>query len=303
MPLSSKRLAGPGYIILNTLRVMNIIGLLAVVTASVVMLVNAFTANISKFFFFDAVSHVITFFISIFLAISEMSLFRSYFQRNWPLFGPDHSFVMLGLSMVVLGVNILGNMNKQAMSQKALGLAFWRIVLASAIIVLVLGVFNIVASYVFRDKKLGITARKVRSHGAVAIPDQPEYYAPSMTKKAPLSIRTTLPSSSASLPTASSIYSPVKSIKTPTSATKTSAATAALRFPARAYRAARESILPSYHSSSPTRTRVTPTETSRPMEISAPMNINPQFAHLVKPDNDHHPSRREQEGASPGGWV
>lgn len=48
MPLSSKRLAGPGYIILNVLRVMNIIGLLAVVTASVVMLVNAFTTNISK---------------------------------------------------------------------------------------------------------------------------------------------------------------------------------------------------------------------------------------------------------------
>lgn len=48
MGLSSKNLAGPGYIILNVLRVMNIIGLLAVVTASVVMLVNAFTTNISK---------------------------------------------------------------------------------------------------------------------------------------------------------------------------------------------------------------------------------------------------------------
>lgn len=45
---SSKRLAGPGYIILNVLRVLNIIGLLAVVTASIVMLVNAFTTNISK---------------------------------------------------------------------------------------------------------------------------------------------------------------------------------------------------------------------------------------------------------------
>lgn len=50
MPLSSKQLAGPGYIILNVLRVMNIIGLLAVVTASIVMLVNAFTTNISKVF-------------------------------------------------------------------------------------------------------------------------------------------------------------------------------------------------------------------------------------------------------------
>lgn len=48
MALSRKRLAGPGYIILNVLRAMNIIGLLAVVTASVVMLVNAFTTNISN---------------------------------------------------------------------------------------------------------------------------------------------------------------------------------------------------------------------------------------------------------------
>ncbi len=74
-----------------------------------------------------------------------MGIFRSYFHRNWPLFGPDHGFMMLGLAMVVLGVNILGNMNKQAMSVKTLGLPFWRIVLSSAIIVLVLGFFNIIS--------------------------------------------------------------------------------------------------------------------------------------------------------------
>lgn len=58
MTLSPKSLAGPGYIILNGIRVMNVIGLLAVVTASVVMLVK--TSVASKFFFFDAVSHVLT---------------------------------------------------------------------------------------------------------------------------------------------------------------------------------------------------------------------------------------------------
>lgn len=58
MTLSNKSLAGPGYIILNAIRVMNIIALLAVIAASVVMLVK--TSVASKFFFFDAVSHVIT---------------------------------------------------------------------------------------------------------------------------------------------------------------------------------------------------------------------------------------------------
>jgi hypothetical protein len=45
MPLTSKRLAGPGYIILNVLRAMNITGLLAVIAASVVMVVKTFTVS------------------------------------------------------------------------------------------------------------------------------------------------------------------------------------------------------------------------------------------------------------------
>ena len=47
--------------------------------------------------------------------------------------------------MLILGVNILGNLNKRATSQKNLGLAFWRIVIGSGILVMILGVFNIVA--------------------------------------------------------------------------------------------------------------------------------------------------------------
>ena len=58
MALSPKSLAGPGYIILNGIRVMNIIGLLAVIAGAVVMLVR--TSVASKFFFFDAVTHVLT---------------------------------------------------------------------------------------------------------------------------------------------------------------------------------------------------------------------------------------------------
>ena len=50
-------LAGAGYIILNVIRVLNIISLLAVQTASGVMLVKTFI--VSKFFFFDAAAHVI----------------------------------------------------------------------------------------------------------------------------------------------------------------------------------------------------------------------------------------------------
>lgn len=58
MALSRKSLAGPGYIILNGIRVLNIISFLAVITGSVVMLIK--TSVATKFFFFDAVSHVLT---------------------------------------------------------------------------------------------------------------------------------------------------------------------------------------------------------------------------------------------------
>lgn len=46
MVFSTKSLAGPGYIILNVIRATNIIGLLAIIVASVVMLVKTF--NVSK---------------------------------------------------------------------------------------------------------------------------------------------------------------------------------------------------------------------------------------------------------------
>ncbi|KAI9697019.1 MAG: hypothetical protein M1836_004980 [Candelina mexicana] len=167
MPFLKKPLAGPGYIILNILQVMNIIGLLAVIAASTVMLVKTFI--ISKFFFFDAVSHVITASI----AVSELSLFHSYYARNWPLLSLSSGLVTLGTAMIVLGVSLLGNLNKQATSQKSLGLPFWRIVISSGIIILVLGVLNIICNYIFRDPKANVTAREIRALGVVATQSRP----------------------------------------------------------------------------------------------------------------------------------
>jgi len=51
-------LAGPGYVILNAIRVMNIVVLLSIIAASAVMIVRIDIVN--SFFFFDAATHVIT---------------------------------------------------------------------------------------------------------------------------------------------------------------------------------------------------------------------------------------------------
>lgn len=47
--------------------------------------------------------------------------------------------------MMVLGLNMLGNMNKEATSQKSLTLPFWRLLVASGILSIVIGFFNVVA--------------------------------------------------------------------------------------------------------------------------------------------------------------
>ncbi|KIW05267.1 uncharacterized protein PV09_03799 [Verruconis gallopava] len=300
---TSKRLAGPGFIILNVLRAMNIIGLLAVCVASFIMVIKTFTA--SKFFFFDGATHIITALSSMFLVVSECSLFKRWYERNWPVLSNSHGFNFLGLAMIILGNNILGNLNKEATSQKSLGLPFWRIVIGSGVIVFSLGFINIIASLVFRDRKLKVTARQIRSKGAVALSDAEAR----IEAGKPGSIMTSFPSSSYAPSSNYSQASPIK-VKSPVR---------------RFMHNARQSILPSYRSEVPPYPRSPPgaypaspvkspspavkavskndaTGTSPksprpPMEISAPLNVNPQFAHLVRPNMAHHPSQRRPDGS------
>ena len=51
-------LAGPGFVILNAIRVLNIIVFLDIIAANAVMLVKI--SLLSSFFFFQAASHVVT---------------------------------------------------------------------------------------------------------------------------------------------------------------------------------------------------------------------------------------------------
>ncbi|TVY50038.1 hypothetical protein LOCC1_G000159 [Lachnellula occidentalis] len=167
-PNTGNKLAGGGYITLNVIRVLNIIALLLVAIASWVMLVM--TVKTSNFFFFDGVSHFITSAIAVFLIVSELNILTNYFAKNWPNLGPDSGFVCLGLAMIILGFNILGNLNKGATSVENLGLPLWRIVIASGILSALIGLFNIIATYVFSSSKMNITGRQVRGNGAATFP-------------------------------------------------------------------------------------------------------------------------------------
>jgi hypothetical protein len=291
-----------------------------------------------QFFFFDATSHVITAFAGLFFIVSECSLFRSFYARNWPLLSPSHGFVTLGCAMMVIGLNLLGNMNKEATSQKSLTMPFWRLLVASGVLAVVIGLFNVIASFIFRDKARNITARMVRSRGAMTLHEdletQSQYtgsqYDP---KHKAFTISSHHTGSTSSRNNVHGNTPPMRMGTPPVDcgspqANRENDPNQLSQFdfnPIRAFRTARQSFLPSYHSQSPPKTnffsnrpassiysRTTSgepskkrfwqrqreeqeQETARMPEISFPLNVNPQFAHLVKPNLAHHPSVRRPE--------
>lgn len=171
---SKANVAGAGYIVLGTVRVMNIIALCTVIGGSGVLLVKTFA--IDGFSFFAALSHVLRIFVALFLILSELNLFKSYFSRNWPLFSPRHGFVMLGLVQLFLGITIFSELSHREARQAKLGMPFWRLTLAAGILMTIMSVINILCSYIFRDNRAGVTARMVRAHGAAAASKQQTMY-------------------------------------------------------------------------------------------------------------------------------
>ncbi|CRK35470.1 hypothetical protein BN1708_019767, partial [Verticillium longisporum] len=100
----NSRLRGSGHLILNVFRAFNIIGLLAVATASWVLIVmSGLTGN---FFFFEAISHAFTSATAALLICSELNLFKRYFATRWPVLSPYHGLTWLGIAMVVMGCHI-----------------------------------------------------------------------------------------------------------------------------------------------------------------------------------------------------
>ncbi|KAL4870667.1 hypothetical protein BDV12DRAFT_48191 [Aspergillus spectabilis] len=159
-------LAGPGYVILNAIRAINIIVFLDMIAAHVVMLVKI--DLLTSFFFFQAVSHAVAIGVCIFLLVSELPFFRDYFDRHWPSLGEDSGFLTLAFAMLILGIGALGDLNTPATSQEKLGLIFWRIIISAGILALVVSVINVAANFAFADGDIGVSARHVRIYGAVA---------------------------------------------------------------------------------------------------------------------------------------
>ncbi|CAI7599883.1 unnamed protein product [Penicillium discolor] len=159
-------LAGPGYVILNVIRVLNIITFMDLIAACAVLLAKIDMLN--SFFFFEAVTHAVVALVSLFMIISELPILQGYFDNHWPMFGQESSFYSLGGIMMILGVATLGTLNTKATTQEVIGMSFWQIIVSAGVLAMIISVVNVLASYIFSDPETGVSARQVRVDGAVA---------------------------------------------------------------------------------------------------------------------------------------
>jgi hypothetical protein len=118
--------------------------------------------------------------------VSELPFFDKFFTRFVPQLGETASFVPLALVMIIMGVSVLGNLNNDDYSEDNMGMPFWRIVASAGIMAMTMGIVNFIAvrfslyspereqntnfyqSFIFADSENSLTARHVRSYGAVA---------------------------------------------------------------------------------------------------------------------------------------
>lgn len=177
----SPKIRGSGHVVLNVLRAFNITGLLAVAASNWVIIIKTGLPN--QYAFFSDVADVLTSFIALFLVVSEIQWpkkwFQGSFQRTWPVLSASHGFSYLGLAMIMMGCQILGTLNQPAGSVNNLSLPLWRLVLASGVLSLIFGFFNVISSLIFSDRKNNITARMIRSDGNLAaapVKENPDDY-------------------------------------------------------------------------------------------------------------------------------
>lgn len=162
-------LRGIGMVVLQMVRVFTVITLAALAASCWVLIVKV--GKDKAYFVFECASLFFTFVIALVLMVSEfpvMSIVRSYFRSTWPVLSDAHGVGWLGVAMVMLGCNMLGNLNRPAYDPDNMGPHFSKLVLASSVLALTFGGLNIICALVWRDAKEGVTSRDIRANGSLA---------------------------------------------------------------------------------------------------------------------------------------
>lgn len=160
---------GAGMVVLQILRAFTVVTLLLLATSYWVLVVNVDKSR--NYFVFECASHFFSSILCVALVIAEFPLVKfvkRYLRRTWPVLSDEHGLLWLGTALVVIGCNMLGNLNRRAYDPKNLGPHFSKLVLASSVLATTFGMLNIICSLVWRNGKEGINSRDIRSNGSLA---------------------------------------------------------------------------------------------------------------------------------------
>lgn len=152
------------FIILNVIRVLNIISILASELATTSLLVKTATVTTSWFNVFDLAAKAFIILFGIFLLVTELpKILRGWINRHWPAFGTTSGFLTLGVTLTFLGCIVLSYLTKEDADEKHLGGDFYRMCQAAGLMTLIMGSINIIATLLLQDRRRGLTARQVRA--------------------------------------------------------------------------------------------------------------------------------------------
>ncbi|KFA50576.1 hypothetical protein S40293_03076 [Stachybotrys chartarum IBT 40293] len=160
---------GVGMIVLQILRAFTVIGLCAAVASCWVLMLHLDQAR--SWFPFEGASIFFLSLLCLGLIISEfptVNLVKSYIREYFAILGPESGLGWLGSCLVVIGCNLLGKLNQAAFDTRRIGDSYRQLILATGILNLIFGVFNVICTFVWSNRKEGVTARGVRSMGSLA---------------------------------------------------------------------------------------------------------------------------------------
>lgn len=162
-----------GYLVLNAIRILNIITLLAIIGANMAFLIKTIRVKDSTLQLFDGAQRALVILIVCFLLATEMpKVFSGYFSRHWPAFSYQSGFLALGFAFLVLGCNVLSDLNKTTSTQENMGKHSYKMVLAAGAMAIGMSSINVIASVLLADRAKGLTARQVRGF-KVTLSNQP----------------------------------------------------------------------------------------------------------------------------------
>lgn len=151
------------YIILNIIRGLNILSILACELAAGSLLVKTSNLSIGWFNIFDCAEKVLIILFGIFLLITEVpKVLRGWVARNWPLFSHSAGFSTFSICLFFLACDVLSYLTKENADQRHLGGDFYRMCQAAGLMTLIMSAINFIATFVLADRRRGLTARQVR---------------------------------------------------------------------------------------------------------------------------------------------